>query len=53
MSIDQLAALDAAERHERQAHVIAEVRREIDDRRAKHGRTDCLERHLAQLEATS
>lgn len=51
MDITELAERDSAERARLRADAIAEVRREIAVNRERHGRTDCLERHLVRLEA--
>lgn len=49
VSIEELAALDAAYRARLHQTAIAETRRGIAIRAAQHGRTDVLERQLAAL----
>jgi hypothetical protein len=51
MTIDQLAALDAADRRRIHAKAIADTARAIEIRRRAAARTDALERHLASLRA--
>jgi hypothetical protein len=51
MTITELAAHDAADRQRINANVTAEVERELGIAVARHGVTDHLERHLAQLQA--
>lgn len=49
MTMDELAACDAAERRRLHDKAVADVRREIEINRDRHARTDVLERHLARL----
>ncbi len=43
--------MDTAERARLHAVAITDTRRAITERASQHGRTDCLERHLARLES--
>lgn len=49
MTIEELAAHDAADRRRVHDKAITDTRRQIDQRRAAHGPVDALERHLARL----
>lgn len=42
--------IDARERAERRAHVLAELQRELAIARERHAQTDSLERQLRRME---
>lgn len=49
MTISELAECDRRERQRLHDKAIADVQHELEVNRARGGRTDALERHLARL----